>query len=314
MKMFRYSKREKKNFPFVYLLIAFPVLQFAIFWGYVNFDSILLAFRTWNGTWTLDNFGKVIEAFVTEDMYGYNLFRTVGRSFLLWAVRNVLVFPISVVTTYVLFKRVWLHYGFRVVFIVPALVGGVVWTLLIRSLVAYDGPVLELANKLGIQVSPLVKRNGLLGSASTAFPTLLVVTFLTGIAGGSPILTGAFSRIPKEIFDSCKIDGFSFWKEFRYVSLPLIWPTLATLLTFAFCSILTDDCNVFLYSQGTGEPEMATTGFYLYYMVFRISNSPLGEKAYNYPAAVGLFLTALTVPIALSVRKILDKVMDDVTL
>ena len=59
---------------------------------------------------------------------------------------------------------------------------------------------------------------------------------------------------------------------------------------------------------------MSTTGFYLYYMVFRISNSPLGEKAYNYPAAVGLFLTAITVPIALLVRKGLDKLTDSAEL
>ena len=314
MKNSRYSKREKRNFPFVYLLIAFPVLQFVIFWGYVNFDSVLLAFRDWNGNWTLENFGSVLEAFVTEDSYGYNLFATVGRSFGLWLVRNALVFPISVVTTYVLFKRVFLHYAFRTVFIVPALVGGVVWTLLIRSLVAYDGPVLVLADSIGFDIPPLIKRNGLLGSPNTAFPTLLVVTFVTGIVGGSPILTGAFSRIPDEIYDSCKIDGFSFWKEFWYISLPLVWPTIATLLTFAFCSVFTDDCNVFLYSQGTGEPEMSTTGFYLYYMVFRISNSPLGEKAYNYPAAVGLFLTAITVPIALLVRKGLDKLTDSAEL
>lgn len=310
MKSFRYSKREKKNFPFIYLLIAFPVLQFAVFWGYVNIDSILLAFQDWNGNWTFENYGTVIEAFITEDSYGYNLFATVGRSFLLWLVRNALVFPISIVTTYVLYKRVFLHYAFRTIFIVPALVGSVVWVLLIRYLVAFDGPVLALADTFGIEIPPLVKRNGLLGSPNTAYPTLLAVTFVTGIVGGSPILTGAFSRISDEIFDSCKIDGFSFWKEFWYISLPLIWPTIATLLTFAFCSVLTDDCNVFLYSQGTGEPEMSTTGFYLYYMVFRISNSPMGERAYNYPAAVGLFLTAITVPVALTVRKILDKVSE----
>ena len=52
----KYSRLEKRQFKFVYLLIAFPVLQFLVFWVYLNFSSILLAFKNGAGEFTLANF------------------------------------------------------------------------------------------------------------------------------------------------------------------------------------------------------------------------------------------------------------------
>ena len=44
-KLNNYSKEDRKAFGFCYLMILIPVVQFAIFWVYVNLDSILLDFK-----------------------------------------------------------------------------------------------------------------------------------------------------------------------------------------------------------------------------------------------------------------------------
>ncbi len=276
----------------------------------VNVSSILLAFQDGAEGWTFDNFSNVFKALTDKDMFGFNLSEMILRSFLLWCMSNLICFPISIITTYVLFKKIKGHYVFRLLFLIPSLVGGVVWVTLIRYLVAYDGPVMVLLGKL-FSFPELAERNGLFGDVATAFPTVLAVTFLTHIVGSNAVLTGAFSRIPAEIFESSRLDGTSFWREFISISVPCIWPTIATLLTFAFCSVLIADNNVYLYSLGTGEPGMATVGFYFTYMTQRISASG-GRLAYNYPAAVGLFLTILSVPIALGARKALEKAVEPV--
>ena len=69
-----YSIMERRKFLFVYLLIAFPVIQMAIFWFYVNISGIALAFQDAEGNWSLDSFKHVIQGFTSKsDINGFNL-------------------------------------------------------------------------------------------------------------------------------------------------------------------------------------------------------------------------------------------------
>lgn len=70
----KYSKAQKKNFPFVYCLIAIPVIQFLIFWVFVHADSIALAFiDDATGKFTFDHFKEVWTGITNKDVYGFNL-------------------------------------------------------------------------------------------------------------------------------------------------------------------------------------------------------------------------------------------------
>ena len=44
-----YSKIENKRWPVVALLLAFPIIQFLIFYVYINVDSFILAFTNRRG-------------------------------------------------------------------------------------------------------------------------------------------------------------------------------------------------------------------------------------------------------------------------
>ena len=301
-----YSGLEKKRCPYIYLCILLPVVQFIIFWGYVNIDSVLLAFQNRKGEFVLDNFVKVFNAFSGTDDYGFNVGTALKHSVTLWFFSEIVVYPIAVVSTYVLFKKVWGHYVFRTIFTLPGIIGSVIWVSVMRYMVAWDGPVLSLFSSLGIEMSPLVLDEGLLGSASTAFDTLIALS-LIGVVGGSVVLTGAFSRIPTQLFESARIDGCGFWREFFNVALPCVGGTIATTQTFALCSFFVADCNVYLYTLGTGEPDVATMGFYFYYLQNNVATAGLGKAAYNYPAALGITISLMSIPIVYGGRWLLDK-------
>ncbi len=308
-----YSAFEKRDFLFVYLLIALPVIQFAVFWLYVNFSSFLLAFQTPQGQFTLGNFAEVITTMRVGDGEGFKFFEMLGRSFTLWGVSNLLAFPISLATTYVLYKRVTGHYVFRICYLVPSLVGSVVWAAMVKQLFEFNGPVIYILKSLGINFNYTVLHQGLFSDASTAFPSLVIMSFMLGFVGGSAVLTGAYARISDELFEVGKLDGINFWREFFCVALPCAWPTIATLITFSLCSIFLADGNVFVYTNGTGKPEMSTMGFYIYYKVYRISQSSnVNELPYGYVSAVGMFLTAMTLPVVLIGKWLLEKVSEPV--
>lgn len=306
-----YSKFEQKEFPFIYLLMAIPILHFLVFWVYVNLSSFTLAFEGYDGGFTLIHFNKVFSSFAgnTDTL----LLPMLIRSLTIWVVGNLICFPISIITTYVLFRKIIGHYVFRVFYIIPSLMGAVIWTTLVKFIVANDGPIIELMKALEVKLPEFVLRNGLFGSADTAFPTLVMITFIMGIVGSNAVLTGAFTRIPDEIFESSRLDGASFWREFMSISLPCIWPTVATLFTFSLCGIVSAEANVFLYSNGTGEPAMATMGYHLYYLTVLISQGgSVGSGVFGYPAAIGMVLTFITLPIVLIGRHILERVVEPV--
>ncbi|MBQ8319617.1 MAG: sugar ABC transporter permease [Clostridia bacterium] len=309
-----YSKYEKKSFLFCYLMVLFPVVQFAVFWVGVNTSSIMLAFQDGAGAFTFDNIGAVFRAFSATgvDKYGNNLGNSMGHSLVIWLVSNGITFPISIVTTYVLFQRIHGHYFFRVCYVIPNLMGSIMFVSLIQYMVNFDGAITWFVKLIGVELPEEALRNGLFGSAETAFPTLIVINLVMGLVGNNAVLTGAFSRLPEELYESAELDGAGFWTVCFKIAIPCVWTTISMSLTFALCGVLTADANVFLYSGGTGEPNMSTIGFVLYNITYQISLTGGSPSAYGYPSALGFVLTIFTLPIVFGGRWILGKIQDAV--
>lgn len=306
----KYGAEDRRAFPLCYLMILIPFLQFLVFWVFVNANSFFLAFQDDAGNFTLNNFAKIITAFKSEDMYGWNLGRMLLRSFILWFSVNIICTPLIMLSTYVLYRKIFGHYVFRTIFAIPEILGAIIWTRLMSFLVSANGPILSVLTQLGANIPAEVVRNGLIGTEQTAYITLILINVIPHLIACNIILTGAFSRIPPEIFESSKIDGTSFMREFITIAVPLAWPTIVINLITALATIFTADGQVFLYTMG--KFETGTIGFYLYYMVYRISNSVVGANSFGYPAAVGVFFTAITLPVILIGKRLLEKAYEPV--
>ena len=161
--------------------------------------------------------------------------------------------------------------------------------------------------------SPEVMQSGLFGSEATAFPAILSYGIWIGAGSNTIILTGALARIPHEIFEASKLDGVSFFREFFNIALPMIYPTLNTIMIFSMASVFTADAGTFLFTTNGGY-NTSTIGFRLFYEVYLISNAGTGagNTAYGYPAALGLLISAITIPIVLCVRRVLEKHLEAV--
>lgn len=311
-KIGKYSGFEKRKFPFIYLFIAFPVAQFLVFWLYVNFSSITLAFQDGEGIPTLENFIMIFEAMFKEQSYNSNtlLFETMARSFFLWALDFTILFPIGVTTTYILYRQIPGHYVFRLCYIIPGLMGSVIWSMLIIYMVENGGLIMTFLDKWNVPMSQKLIKGGLFGTEETAFPTIVTIKIVMGLVGNNAVLTGAFTRVPDEIYESAELDGAGFWRTYVSIAIPCVWSTIATLLTFSLCSFITADYNVYLFTGGANKT--STVGYLLYQLTLDISQSPTGSPYYGYPAALGVFFTIITLPVVLGGRRIIDKIFVDV--
>ena len=305
-----YSRLERRDFLFAYLVVLFPVAQFLVFWVFVNASSIALAFQDGAGDFTFLNFKTVYNAFIDKDMLGINLGKSLGRSFLLWIVGEGFIFPVSLITTYVLTRKILGHYIFRIIYIIPSLMGAIIWTLLIKEMLSYSGPITKMLLEMGVELPFGAKKNGLLRHEDTAFISLVLVRSIMGIVGNNAVLTGAYTRVPDELFESAELDGAGFFTQMFRIAIPCIWATVCTLLTFALCSIFTCDYNVWLFMGENGGYDTETIGFQIFNLTYKISK--YGSTDYGYPAALGVVLTLMTLPVVLSGKALLERMSENV--
>ncbi len=94
---------------------------------------------------------------------------------------------------------------------------GVIWALIYAPATAVTQ---WLINILGI------KTGSLLLDAGTALPAVAFMTVWTGLGFNFIITLSGIQAIPNDIYESGRIDGTSGWSAFRFLTLPLLTPTL----------------------------------------------------------------------------------------
>ena len=312
-----YNLEDRHAIPFCLIMIGLPFVAFLIFWVYVNFNSIMLAFQDDYGNFTFANIIKVFKTFTGELEEQYitsipvqSLGSILGRTVFLWFLVNVVCVLPSMVSSYILYKKIIGHYVFRMIFMIPTILAGIVWVSIMKKMVDPTGPIITIGQALGIQFSDEVLTSGLLVTLKTSFATIVILNILPHIVGFNIIISGAYARIPGELFEVGRLEGLGFFQEFFCVSVPLIWPTVVVCMIGNLASVFTFDGQVYLYTElqyNTG-----TIGAYLYLLTAKISNSNLLVNSYGYPAAVGVVLTAMTIPVVLLGKYGLEKAVEPV--
>ncbi len=319
-KMFHYSLNERRKFPFIIVTLAVPILHLLVFWVYVNFSSIMLAFQDTSNPALMNNWPTSFASFErifrelasgSTQNGGRNIWTMLGKSMLLWTNLHILSNVISLVTCFMLTKHMIGDRVFRTIFYIPGIVGAVVFSTIMKELYMSGGVVPTLLGGMGVDLPIGAERGGLLSDFSTAFSTLFTQQLVLGIAGGSMIIAGAYKRIPEEVFESAKIDGCGFFREAIQIAIPCAWPTISTLMVFSLCSFFVADINLYLYSP-EGSYGLESIGFYMYTLRVGLSNDPNNTWLYGYSSAFGILVTAITIPVVYLGKWLLSKMGDDI--
>ena len=296
------TRKKLMDYGFVASLLVIPIVQFLIFWVYINFDSILMAFEhPATGEWTLANFERLFQSW--NSGIGMDMGESVLNTVYYFLFNNFVMLTLSIVFSYLLFKKVFLHGMFRVIFFLPNIINQVVMCTLFIYLMEAGGPVMTLIESLGIHLDPEVVRNGPLATESTAWGMILLYMLWSGFGMNIVLQTGALGRIPEDIFEYARIDGVGMVREFAQIVVPLIWPTITTLFVFGLAGIFNMSGPVLLLTEG--EYGTSTIGYYILHEILLVSK---GTGNLNYPAAVGLFFTVIGVPLVLGTKALLDRI------
>ncbi|HEX8861266.1 MAG TPA: sugar ABC transporter permease [Actinomycetes bacterium] len=125
---------------------------------------------------------------------------------------------------------------FRTILFVPSVLSGVAVAILWVALLNPDvGAVNSILRAVGIDNPPRW-----LGSPTWAVPSVVLIG-LWGVGGGAIIYLSGLQNIGAQLYEAAALDGAGPWRRFRYVTLPMLTPTLL----FVLLTSLIDAFQVF---------------------------------------------------------------------
>jgi multiple sugar transport system permease protein len=101
----------------------------------------------------------------------------------------------------------------------PSVLVALMWTWML------DGNY-GLVNDLLVKAGVLSRFQPWLAQPWSALPAVMLADIWQGIPFFAVMLLAALQAIPEELFEAARIDGASTWRVFRYVTLPLLLPTI----------------------------------------------------------------------------------------
>jgi multiple sugar transport system permease protein len=183
---------------------------------------------------------------------------------------------------------------YRAVFILPILIPGIVVGAIWKLLLNFDfGLVNQVTGLIGFE--PL----NWLGAKQTALASVIFVDIWHWTPFCFLLFLAGLESLPQDVYEAAKIDGATFWQELKYVTIPMMWPTI--IVTFAFRLVLAFKVfdEVYLLTGGGPGTSTEVISFTLYQRFFREDKTGYGSAM----STTIIFLICIMLIFALSARK-----------
>ena len=299
--------RTTRKYIFIAELTIIPVINFIIFWVYVNFDTILLTFKrfdvptasyVWRG---FDGYISVFKSMILGGDPGeFNAFVNSFRAILI----NVIILPVTFVISYSFYKKIRFRKFFQVVFFLPNIISLVVLCMMVRHMFSSDfGPIALVIEKITGHPTDWLGYN-----SDKMWGIITVFCIWAGLGGNTIILCGAMQRIPEDIIEAARLDGIGFLREAWSIVLPLVMPTVGVFMIGVVTSPLSFTLQPMLIAVNPGiDNKFMTIGWYIFTSVDTGGSGNMIQAA-----TIGMMFSMLLLPVIIAVRIIVKKFTPDV--
>ena len=183
---------------------------------------------------------------------------------------------------------------FRTILFVPSVLSGVAVAVLWVALLNPDvGAVNSLLRDLGISDPPRW-----LQSPTWAVPSVVLVG-LWGIGGGAIIYLSGLQNIGPQLYEAALLDGAGAWQRFRYVTLPMITPTLL----FVLLTGLIDAFQVFDIAYVLSQGGQGGLGDSLQFYLINLWDNAFVQGRYGYASALAWVMVLAAAAVILVIFK-----------
>ena len=115
------------------------------------------------------------------------------------------------------------------------------------------------------------------------------------------------SRIPHDLVEYGELEGISLFKEFCYITVPLVYPIIEINCLGIFVNMFLSQGPLYVFYAGSAPENLQTYGYYLFTSVYGGRNGASTQYMYVYTSAANLTIGILSVPIVQGTKWVLDK-------
>jgi len=317
--MSRIKRKKKpinwKRVLFVYGGLAWPVIHFMFFWLYTNIGTVVYSFfgTDINGELVFKGFHfykDVFEYVFMEKTLGMISLKSILNTFTLIALALFINVPITLMFSYMIYKKIKGHAVLRVGLYLPCVVSAVILCLFFRIMfsgTATYTSVFSILEKIGYNNQNIIL-NGVFADESTAWPFVLIFSIWSGITGNIIYFNSAMARVPESVLESAELDGATQMRQFFTIVIPMIWPTITTM----GITLISGALAMFLPPQLlVGESMAGPTGSGT--IAWIIINQVTAGVTVGFPAALGVVVGIFFGVLITLYRKIMDRIFEEVT-
>ncbi len=254
---------------------------------------LILAFRysltSWNGISAnktfvgFDNYAKLFSDTYVRDAWVFTIKFTIVNTI----VQNVFALGFAVI----LDGEIKCKKIYRSILFIPCLISAVVVGFIWSKM--YNNVLPSINDLLGTSFNFL-----LFGNEKTVLSGLVIANNWQWIGYWMLIYLAALQSIPVSLYEAAMVDGASWWKRFKNVTLPMLAPAI----TICVVGITTGSLKVYdlLVSSTGGGPGRASTS-----IIYQIYNTAMNSRQYGYGSALSIVLIAVLLLVAVIQLKFL---------
>ena len=292
------NQKKRADIIFYTMLMIWPILHFAVFFVGVNFNSIILCFKSYDRltgelSWTFfENFKKIYLNFQQDS----TMLTAIKNSLFIYFVGLIFTLPMGQMLSYYIYRKMRGYRFFKTVLFLPSIIPGIVIILIFKYLTDRVLPDI-MYNQFGIEFV------GLLSSVSTSLYTQMFFAIWTSF--GSTMLIYS-SNMTASVNESCieaaRLDGANALQEYIHVVFPAIYNVFVTYFIIGFIGLFSDSLQLYSLYGEAADSKLYTIGYYIF-------RNTLVATEYDYPylSAIGIVLTLVIAPLSFTLRHLLEK-------
>ena len=281
--------KKKKWLP--YLFVAPYLLHLVVFVAFPVFFSLFLTFHKWNIISPVEYVGVANYTRMFQDRMFWKAILNTFK-FLLIHIPLQLFFALALAEF--LNQNIKFKGFYRAAFFLPVIVSGVVVTILWQQLLGFDSGLINRLlvdfgfEKIGWLIDPDIAMTSIAVMATWKNVGLYVILFLVGL-----------QTVPPSYYEAAEIEGASHWQKFRYITLPLINPTIFMVVILSTIGGFALFIEPYIMTGGGPLSSTLSSVLYIYKQAFQYYHM-------GYSATLGFFFAFLILMVVMIQKKYIE--------
>jgi raffinose/stachyose/melibiose transport system permease protein len=278
------SEAWSKRLEIVFFLTPALAL-FAAFVVVPVIQAVRYSTYKWNGLGPMDdfvgleNYKNALQDQIFTDAVLHNLIIVV--------LSVVIQLPLGLAVALLLNREMWGRGAMRVIVFAPyvlaEVVAGVVWLMLLQP----GGMVDAIFDSVGLGDATRLW----LGDPEIALYTVMVVLTWKYLGLAIILFLAGLQGVPTDYYEAAQLDGASWWQVQRWITIPLLGPTIRTWVFLSMIGSLQLFDMVWILTKGGPANSTMTMATYLI-------NQGTDRSLYGYASAVAVLLFGISLVLA----------------